>query len=52
MAENFELNVSSKEIEIGDENGIENVPEKLKDTEKPQVVTSTTIKRSFDLYRS
>ncbi|CAB3979143.1 set1 Ash2 histone methyltransferase complex subunit ASH2 isoform X2 [Paramuricea clavata] len=37
MAENLEENMSAKVIEIGDEDGIENVPGRLKDGEKPQL---------------
>ena len=49
MAENLEENVSAKLIEIGDEDGIENVPGRLKDGEKPEVVILIAIKCSLAL---
>ena len=49
MAETLEEKLSSKEMEIAEENGEENIQDKSKDTEKPQVLILRVVKCCLDI---
>ena len=49
MAETLEEKLSSKEMEIAEENGEENIQDKSKDTEKPQVPSLKVVKCCLDI---